>query len=281
MTTRVFSVFVLLAAGVSSVVCPHGAAAQVRGDPEEVRLVSVTDDGIPDSLLVGETTGGSGWTQSSQCVVDGASGTKVCRTRHATSYSPFTGIEFHSSPSTSTERKLARFLRPECEPADSTRPSQASMWRLAHSTAKNLTWHSGRPQRPADVCLSIDEATPLASSAAWNAEGAPVEKPGRWLIRYSSFWQTRAGRHDSLEAVVRAKDFIVYQWRHSLAIYLPDRDRHAWFLNKAAPQGAFKVDRRDRIAEVRSSRDALEVDVRTDRVAAPNTLQIDLDRLLR
>jgi hypothetical protein len=155
------------------------------------------------------------------------------------------------------------------------------MWRLAHPTAKNLTRHSGRPQRPVDVCLSTSEAAPLASSAAWNAEGKRIKRPGRWTVRYSAFWQTRAGRHDSLKAVVKAKDLIVYQWRHALAIYLPERDRHAWFLNKGAPEGAFKVDRRSRIAEVRSVRGALEVDVRTERSVTPETIRIDLDLLLR
>jgi hypothetical protein len=96
----------------------------------------------------------------------------------------------------------------------------------------------------------------------------------------------RSSRSPIAEAVVKAKYVIVYQWivdqwRHALAIYLPERDRHAWFLNKGAPQGAFKVDRRSRIAGVRSVRDALEVDVRTERSVTPETIRIDLDLLLR
>jgi hypothetical protein len=91
----------------------------------------------------------------------------------------------------------------------------------------------------------------------------------------------RSSRSPIAEAVVKATDVIVDQWRHALAIYLPERDRHAWFLNKGVPQGSFKVDRRDRIAEVRTGRDALEVDVRTERLVTPETIRIDLDLLLR
>ena len=256
---------------------PTKSTAQIQSQtPDEVRTVSATDDGVIDSLYIWRTRGGSGWKQSSKCIQDGASDTKACITWHFTPYSFFSNVRIHPAPSTSTEKALAEYLMPECEPPDSTRPEQAVMWRLAHPTAQNLKWHKGKPQSPVDVCLSVSQAETLARSTPG---GQPKDEPGQWLAYYSNLWRHRSAIRDSVKAVVERETFTIYRWRHSLAIYVPAQNQHAWFLNEGESDGIFKVDRWDRFADIHYTDGILNVDVRPG-LAEPETVRLKVSQLM-
>jgi hypothetical protein len=278
MTFRLPLILVVSAVSLLAVM-PTSSTAQIQSrPPDDVQLVSATDDGVIDSLYIWKTRGGSGWKQSAECIRDGSSGTKICRTWYSTAYSFFSNIQIHPAPSTSTEKALAEYLMPECEPPDSTRPEQAVMWKLAHPTAQNLKWHKGKPKPPVDVCLTVSQAETLARSTS-TPGGQPEDEPGQWLAYYSNFWRDRSGIHDSAKVVVERKTFTIYRWRHSLAIYVPAQDQHAWFLNKGESDGIFKVDRWDRFADIRYRNGALEVDVRPG-LAETETVQLDIGQLM-
>jgi len=270
---------VLVFSALFLVLAPINSTAQTPSrTPDEIHAVSATDDATIDSLYVWRSRGGSGWKQSAQCVKDGASDAEVCRTWYSTSYSFFSNVQIHPSPSTPTEQELSKYLMPDCAPPDSTRPEQAVMWRLAHPTAENLTWHEGKPQPPVDVCLPISQAKTLARSSS-TPGGQPENDPGQWIAYYSNLWQNRSGIQDSTKVAVKREMFTIYRWRHSLAIYRPEQNQHAWFLNEGKSEGIFKVDRWDRFAEIRYTNDVLEVDLRPG-LAVPETVQIGVDELM-
>jgi len=78
---------------------------------------------------------------------------------------------------------------------------------------------------------------------------------------------------------MQTDDFTVFQWRHSLAIYFPERDVYSWFLNGGESEGIFEVDRWDRFGNIRYVSGVLHVDVHPG-LAEPETVRIEIDQLI-
>lgn len=223
----------------------------------------LNQDGRTDNIL-SHWEGGSGWSSTCTCVLDGAHQALSCGTWHNTVYASFSGWEQLLLPAIKPSTGLAQ-AGPwqDCEALDLSRPTQSGLRLLAPDAAEApLKWHAGPPLEQAAVCMPPAQAT-FHGAMSWEPSGE-AELKGQWQVVYRPGPGTSLGSSEpKLWATSADGQTQVLGIGHALVLYNATAKRHAWVLNvEGLVPEDHKVDRWTSVESVEMTEESLLVQVR-------------------
>lgn len=252
---------------------PPGASQAIEAD--------LDGDGVPD-LVWTARDGGSGYSDETACVLDGATGATTCVSVVETAYGPFAGLLSTRDGAPMPLGDVARdplgavVLPFPCVAPDRTSPRQGAMWRLgAPSPGGGVVdlppLRTPGPPQPQDrVCMSPGEAALLEGAFAWEASGT-LDAPSA----AAAGWTVACLFHGPPVVELEAGPLVFFRSHAAVAVWHRAANVHGWLLNLAdGSEEGFKVDRWPRVSDFRQ--DGESVSFKVHHTGLPQRLVVDL-----
>lgn len=218
---------------------PRGSLrAWPPGAEVQIERTDIDADGTPDTVE-SVWDGGSTYGRTMTCARLAASGHVACVQKEYTrSETPY-GFRLVSADPVDSNAAVAA-LSPRCVTADRSRAAQAAMWQLAGPNPTSgelvvpvLAWYPSTPVAPERVCMTPEQARPLAGALAWEPSGEPGVTDG-WTVVVPEPGIINAGLASAKampKKVASGQEIEVWRVGLALAVYVRRDDRHAFFLN--------------------------------------------------